>query len=137
MSARTRQRLYDRHRPNAGRPAGKRRRHRAGADVGERQALACSNQNVRPLALTALTPRTLSASSTARARSAPLPSLPLRVTTPALVLTSTSEPLTLLEYSRVDLTLVVIQLSAISRPAWAVEVLALSVMLGAAVPTTS
>ncbi|MNY49939.1 hypothetical protein D3C86_1854100 [compost metagenome] len=56
---------------------------------------------------------------------------------PPWVLTSMSEPATLLEYSRVDFTLVVIQLSAISPLTSLAVLLALSTAVGLPLSTTS
>jgi hypothetical protein len=64
------------------------------------------------------------------ARSAPLSSLPLSVTTPLLVLTSISEPSTLLEYINVDLTLVVIQVSEMALVDSLADALAVPVTIG-------
>lgn len=74
-------------------------------------------QITRLAALTLLTPRTFLANSIASERSTPLPTLALKVTTPAVVVTAISLASTWFEYRKVDLTLVVIHASATSWPA--------------------
>lgn len=64
---------------------------------GARHHLLTDYKLVKPFALTLFTPRIFSANSMARARSAPLLTLPLRTTTPSLVSTVMSELSTLLE----------------------------------------
>ena len=59
---------------------------------------ALPTQSVSAFDWTLLTPRTFCASSMARARSAPLSTLPLSMTMPLSVFTEMSEPSTLLEY---------------------------------------
>jgi hypothetical protein len=59
---------------------------------------ALLTQSVSAFDWTLFTPRTFCASSMARARSAPLSTLPLSATTPLSVFTEISDPSTLLEY---------------------------------------
>src|SRR5688572_26759981 len=92
------------------------KRRRANRLTVERGAQIGLLYIVSELESTLLTPRTLPASSIAAARSMALSVLPVSLTMPPLVLTAKSEPSTLLEYMKVDFTLVVIHPSAISAP---------------------
>jgi hypothetical protein len=70
----------------------------AAADTPPAEAVVSDGYSTSAFDSTLRTPRMFCASSMASARSAPLSTLPLRVTTPSAVATEMSLPLTLREY---------------------------------------